>query len=81
MPQRTVYSASFRGRSRQSACHTPLPYPRGGAGFPSPSFQEGIRVTSRYEDLTGEPYETLWTIHPLLIPGGLYAPQQAGATE
>ena len=37
--------------------------------------QEGITVTSRYEDLTGEPYETLWTINPLLIPGGLYAPQ------
>lgn len=35
--------------------------------------QEGITVTSRYEDLTGESYETTWTINPLLIPGGLYA--------
>ncbi|CAA9460620.1 MAG: hypothetical protein AVDCRST_MAG14-2371 [uncultured Rubrobacteraceae bacterium] len=35
--------------------------------------QEGITVTSRYDDLTGEPYETTWTINPLLIPGGLYA--------
>jgi hypothetical protein len=43
--------------------------------------QEGITVTSRYESLTGEPYETSWTINPLLIPGGLYAPQQMGATE
>jgi hypothetical protein len=43
--------------------------------------QEGIRVTSRYESLTGESYETLWTINPLLIPGGLYAPQQMGATD
>ena len=36
--------------------------------------QEGITVTSRYESLTGESYETPWTINPLLIPGGLYAP-------
>ena len=43
--------------------------------------QEGITVTSRYESLTGESYETLWTINPLLIPGGLYAPQQMGATD
>lgn len=43
--------------------------------------QEGITVTSRYESLTGEPYETSWTINPLLIPGGLYAPQQTSATE
>lgn len=42
--------------------------------------QEGITVTSRYESLTGERYETKWTINPLLIPGGLYAPQQTGAT-
>ncbi len=38
--------------------------------------QEGIRVTSRYESLTGEPYGTPWTINPLLIPGGLYAPSR-----
>ena len=43
--------------------------------------QEGITVTSRYESLTGESYETPWTINPLLIPGGLYAPQQVGATD
>ncbi len=43
--------------------------------------QEGIAVTSRYGSLTGESYETLWTINPLLIPGDLYAPQQTGATE
>ncbi len=34
---------------------------------------EGITVTSRYESLTGEPYETLWTVNPLLMPGNLYA--------
>ncbi len=43
--------------------------------------QEGITVTSRYESLTGEFYETPWTINPLLIPGDLYAPRQMGATE
>ena len=43
--------------------------------------QEGTKVTSRYESLTGEPYETLWTINPLLIPGNLYAPQQTGAAD
>ncbi len=43
--------------------------------------QEGITVTSRYESLTGEPYETSWTINPLLISGGLYAPQRTSATE
>jgi hypothetical protein len=42
---------------------------------------EGVSVTSRYESLTGVPYETHWTINPLLLPGGLYAPQQAGATD
>ncbi len=41
---------------------------------------EGISVTSRYESLTGESYETLWTINPLLIPGGLYA-TETGTTE
>ena len=35
--------------------------------------QQGITVTSRYASLTGEPYETLWTINPLLMPGNLYA--------
>ena len=39
---------------------------------------EGILVTSRYESLTGERYETLWTINPLLMPGDLYA---ASATK
>ena len=41
---------------------------------------EGISVTSRYESLTGERYETLWTINPLLMPGGLYA-TGTGTTE
>ncbi len=42
--------------------------------------QEGITVISRYEDLTGAPYETFWTINPLLIPGDLYATEM-GTTE
>jgi hypothetical protein len=42
--------------------------------------QKGITVTSRYESLLGERYETLWTINPLLISGGLYA-TDTGATE
>ena len=43
--------------------------------------QGGITVTSRYESLTGESYETSWTINPLLLPGDLYAPQQTSATK
>lgn len=43
--------------------------------------QEGITVTSRYESLTGERYQTPWTINPLLIPGDLYAPQRTSATD
>jgi hypothetical protein len=39
----------------------------------------GITVTSRYESLTGEQYETHWTINPLLMPGNLYA-TESGAT-
>jgi hypothetical protein len=42
--------------------------------------QNGITVTSRYESLTGEFYETLWTINPLLMPGGLYA-SESGTLE
>ncbi len=42
--------------------------------------QKGITVTSRYESLTGEPYEMLWTINPLLLPGGPYA-TKTGTTE
>jgi hypothetical protein len=38
--------------------------------------QEGITVTSRYESLTGDSYETLWTINPLLLPGDLYAAER-----
>jgi hypothetical protein len=41
--------------------------------------QEGITVTSRYESLIGEVYETHWTINPLLIPGSLYASQTGPA--
>lgn len=40
----------------------------------------GIMVTSRYKSLTGESYETLWTINPLLISGGLYA-AETGVSE
>ncbi len=40
--------------------------------------QDGITVTSRYESLTGEPYETLWTINPLLMPASLYAGDWGG---
>ena len=42
---------------------------------------EGITVTSFYESLTGESYETPWTINPLLIPGNLYAPRGTSAAE
>ncbi len=42
--------------------------------------QEGIRVTSRYESLTGEPYGTPWN-QPAAHPGGPLRPQQMGATD
>ncbi len=42
--------------------------------------QDGITVISRYESLTGESYETVWTINPLLMPGNLYA-AESGATQ
>jgi len=32
--------------------------------------EDGIKVTTRYKDLAGEPYETEWTINPLLFEGG-----------
>jgi len=41
---------------------------------------DGITITSRYESLTGEPYETIWTVNPLLMPGNLYA-AESEATE
>ena len=40
--------------------------------------QNGVTVTSRYESLTGELYETLWTINPLLMPASLYATESGG---
>ena len=43
--------------------------------------QNGITVTSRYASLTGEQYETLWTINPLLMPGNLYAAEVGTANE
>ena len=43
--------------------------------------QNGITVTSRYASLTGEQYETLWTINPLLMPGNLYAAESGMVEE
>jgi hypothetical protein len=43
--------------------------------------QEGITVTIRYESLTGEFFETLWTINPLLMPGNLYAAESGQMEE
>ncbi len=34
---------------------------------------EGITITSRYDDLQGESYETEWTINPLLLEGSGYS--------
>ena len=34
---------------------------------------EGITITSHYEDRNGEPYETAWTINPLLLEGSGYS--------
>ncbi len=33
----------------------------------------GITITSHYEDRNGEPYETAWTINPLLLEGSGYS--------
>jgi hypothetical protein len=33
----------------------------------------GITITSKYEDRNGEPYETEWTINPLLLEGSGYS--------
>ena len=37
---------------------------------------EGISVTVKYRDLTGESYETLWTINPLLYEGNRHVPRE-----
>ncbi|MCA1731052.1 MAG: hypothetical protein LC751_17135 [Actinobacteria bacterium] len=34
---------------------------------------QGITITSKYEDRNGEPYETAWTINPLLLEGSGYS--------
>ena len=34
---------------------------------------QGITITSKYEDRNGEPYETEWTINPLLLEGSGYS--------
>src|SRR5215211_1102541 len=34
---------------------------------------EGITITSYYEDRNGEPYQTAWTINPLLLEGSGYS--------
>ena len=34
---------------------------------------EGITITSHYGDRTGEPYQTAWTINPLLLEGSGYS--------
>jgi hypothetical protein len=34
---------------------------------------EGITITSHYEDRNGEPYQTAWTINPLLLEGSGYS--------
>ena len=34
---------------------------------------EGITITSHYEDRNGEPYQTTWTINPLLLEGSGYS--------
>lgn len=36
--------------------------------------EDGITITSKYKSLAGDPYETTWTINPLLLSG---APQVA----
>jgi hypothetical protein len=34
---------------------------------------EGITITSHYEYRNGEPYQTAWTINPLLLEGSGYS--------
>ena len=35
--------------------------------------KDGITITSNYEDRNGEPYQTTWTINPLLLEGSGYS--------
>jgi hypothetical protein len=42
---------------------------------------DGITATIRYGSLTGESYETLWTINPLLMLGNLYAAESGEMEE
>ena len=37
---------------------------------------EGISVAVKYRDLTGESYETRWTINPLLYEGNRRVPRE-----
>ena len=37
---------------------------------------EGISVTVKYRDLTGESYEPRWTINPLLYEGNRHVPRE-----
>src|SRR5215212_274024 len=47
----------------------------------SKGLTEGITITSHYEDRNGEPYQTAWTINPLLLEGSGYSDYQGYEDE
>jgi len=38
--------------------------------------EDGVRATSRYESLTGQSYESVWTVNPLLVARRIYTEQK-----
>jgi hypothetical protein len=42
----------------------------------SQGLYDGITITSRYKSLAGEPYETEWTVNPLLMADRLSTPRK-----
>jgi len=66
---------NFLGPGSQVACYwddlEPLV-----ASLREKGLDEGISVTVKYRDLTGDPYETRWTINPLLYEGNRHVPRE-----
>jgi hypothetical protein len=38
--------------------------------------QDGVTITSRYKSLTGEFYESVWTVNPLLVANRISTPEK-----
>jgi hypothetical protein len=71
-PKRGV---DFLGPGSHVACFWDDPEPL-VASLRGKGLDEGISVTVKYRDLTGESYETRWTINPLLYEGNRHVPRE-----